>query len=107
MMGLDYEVTSEVLRVDFSATGVNEIIQNVRMILATLQFSCPMDREFAWTPSLDAPINVAKVKMAAQIVEAIRKYEPRAQVIQVSFQGDGLNGVLKPVVKVRVADDAV
>ncbi|MBE3586576.1 MAG: GPW/gp25 family protein [Thermoanaerobacter sp.] len=77
------------------------------MILATPQFSCPLDRDFGWDPNVDAPINLTRAKLTARIVAAIRRYEPRAQVVQVTFDGDGQQGILKPVVKVRVDDDAV
>lgn len=104
----EYEVTSDSDQIDFGATGVAEILQNVRMILATPEFSCPLDRNFAWNQDiLDAPINIAKAKSTARITDAIRKYEPRAQVLSVSFNGDGMSGILKPVVRVGVADDAV
>lgn len=104
----EYDVTADLSKIDFGATGVKEILQNVRMILATCAFSCPLDRDFAWDPDiLDAPINIAQAKLTSRIVAAIRKYEPRVQVTSVSFQGDGLNGVLKPVVRVRVVDAAI
>lgn len=105
---MEYTVTGNDSLIDFGATGVKEILQNVRMILATVKFSCPMDRDFAWDPSgLDGPINLIQTKMTARIIAAIRKYESRAQVVQVLYQGEELNGVLKPVVRVRVDDDAV
>lgn len=103
----EYSVAADLTRIDFAATGVAEVLQNVRMILATPQFSCPLDRDFGWDPNVDAPINLVQAKLTARIVAAIRRYEPRAQVVSVTFQGDGQQGVLKPIVKVRVDDDAV
>jgi hypothetical protein len=106
-MSLEFTVDKKVKPINFGATGTEEILQNVRMILATPAYSCPMDREFAWDPNVDAPINVAQARQTARIVDAIRRYEPRAQVASVSFTADSLNGALKPVVRVRVADGAV
>jgi phage baseplate assembly protein W len=100
----EYEVTDELNGIDFGATGAKEILQNVRMILATVAFSCPMDRDFAWSPDIDAPIQVAQARLTARLVEAIQTYEPRAQVIEVTYQGEPLNGLLKPKVRVRVND---
>ena len=97
----EYEIGGGLTPIDFGATGTAEILQNIRMILATVAFSCPLDRGFAWNPDVDAPINVVQATQTARIVEAIRKYEPRAQVVSVSYQGD-LNGVLRPVVKVVI-----
>jgi hypothetical protein len=102
-----YDITNDLNQIDFGATGDAEVLQNVRMILATPQFSCPLDRDFGWDPNVDAPINLVQAKLTARIVAAIRRYEPRAQVVQVTFQGDGQQGVLKPIVKVRIDDDTV
>lgn len=102
----EYTVTGELDTFDFSATGVLAILQNIRMILATVSFSCPLARDFAWSPSIDAPINVAKAQIAHRVITAIREWEPRAEVLDISFQGDALNGVLKPIVKVRISDES-
>lgn len=103
----EHEVIAEPKRVNFAATGVEEVLQNVWMILATPMFSASMDRDFAWNPNVDAPMNVAQARISAGIVAAIQRYEPRAQVVSVSFQGEGINGILKPVVRVGVDDGAV
>lgn len=104
---MEYDVTADLTQIDFGATGIAEILQNVKTILATPEYSCVMNRGFAWSPDIDAPINIAQAKQTARIVSAIKKYEPRAQVVSVSYQGDALNGVLKPVVKVRIPDGTV
>ncbi|QGQ95875.1 hypothetical protein EHS13_13810 [Paenibacillus psychroresistens] len=95
-------ITAEEEEINFGATGVNEIAQNVRMILITSAFSCPMFREFAWSPEIDAPINVAQARMSARIADSISIYEPRAQLISVEYNSDVINGVIKPVVKVNI-----
>ena len=100
------DVTTEFNSIDFGASGAKEILQNVRMILSTPEFSAPMGRGFAWNPNVDAPINIAQAKTAARLVEAIRLYEPRAKVTKVTFQGDQ-NGMLKPIVRVRVDDSTL
>jgi uncharacterized protein len=101
---MEYEVTGERKGIDFGATGVAEILQNVAFILATPAYSCPLNRGFAWVPDVDAPPPVMQARTTARLIEAIRMYEPRAEVVSVAFQGDGLNGLLKPVVRVRVVD---
>lgn len=104
---MEYTITSETMPIDFGATGAKEVLQNCRMILTTIKFSCPLDRDFAIDPNLDGPINITQAKLTAQIVAAIKKYEPRARVKQVTYKGDGLGGKLKPVVKVEILDAAV
>lgn len=92
--------------VDFGATGVKEILQNVSFILSTVVGSCPMDREFGWIPDLDSPIHLAKATNVSRIIQAINENEPRAIVEEVRIEGDPLNGQLKPIVKV-VIDESI
>jgi len=102
----EVDVTTEFNSIDFGASGAKEILQNVRMILDTPEFSAPMNRGFAWNPLVDAPVNIAQAKITARLVVAIRKYEPRAKVTKVSFHGDQ-NGLLKPVVRVMINDSTL
>lgn len=97
-----YEVTSDLPKINFGATGVEEILQNVAFILSSVIFSCPLDREFAWDPDVDSPIQVATARNIARVTSAIRQHEPRATVIRVEMRGDPLNGVLKPAVRVSI-----
>ncbi|CAJ1003871.1 GPW/gp25 family protein [Brevibacillus aydinogluensis] len=105
---MEYEVTTKSKGIDFGATGVKEILQNVWMILSSPQFSCPLDRAFAWSAEdVDMPIPVAQARMTARLIDAIRRYEPRVEVVGVTYQPDHLGGRLNPVVKVRIADGTV
>ncbi|MDT8901823.1 hypothetical protein [Anaeroselena agilis] len=105
-MAETYEVSFDSeLKVDFGATGTAEILQNVAMILASTMYSCPMARAFAWDGGLlDRPINVVKSLLAARLITAITTYEPRVEVLSVSYDGS-LNGTLKPMVKVRIKEN--
>lgn len=101
----EIDVTTVFTPYDFGATGAKAILQNVRMILATEAYSCPLNREFAWSPAVDDPINVAQAKISQRLVAAIRRYEPRAKVTQIIFKGDN-DGLLKPIVRVKIDDSA-
>lgn len=93
--------------INFGATGVEEVIQNVAFIMATEIMSCPLDREFGWDMTvIDTPINIAKARITANLTEAIHKFEPRAIIEAIEVTGDGLIGSLKPKVKVSV-DESV
>ncbi|MEK3976049.1 hypothetical protein [Psychrobacillus sp. FSL K6-1267] len=87
-------------QIDFGATGVKEVLQNVSFILSTMIYSCPLDRAFGWLPDLDSPIVASKATNASRIMEAIQINEPRAVVQEINFEGNGLEGILKPTVKV-------
>lgn len=94
-------------RVDFApATAVGEVIQNVRTILATRIGTVPLDRGFGLTwKYLDQPIQVSKMTLHAEIIEAVNQYEPRATVTSVSYANgidDSMDGILKPIVKIRI-----
>ena len=84
--------------VDFNpASVVAEVLQNVRTILSTRKGSVPLDRDFgiSWE-YLDRPIDVAQMLMRSEIIDAVSKYEPRATVESVVFEGsaeDALDGL--------------
>ncbi len=90
---------------DFSPDStVAEILQNVRMILSTRIGTVPLDRDFgiSWE-MVDQPIDVAKLLIQAQVIEAIQQYEPRAEVTKVDFDAsDAMEGRLSPKVTVSI-----
>lgn len=89
-------------QIDFGATGVKEVLQNVAFILSTPVYSCPMDRAFGWIPDLDSPINVAAATNEARMIQAIQVNEPRAIVEQVIIKGKPLDGNVKAIVRVEI-----
>lgn len=87
------------------ATTAEEILQNVRTILATPVCSVPLDRAFGVNAEvLDLPLPVAQSRIAAEIVQAVQKFEPRAEVTYVRFSGDGTAGKLQPVIGLRLKE---
>lgn len=85
--------------IDFGATGVDEILQNVAYILSTFVISCPL---YGKRSNTDAPFYLTKRRNTARIIDSIRRFEPRAVVIDVDYLGDVFVGKLEPVVKVIV-----
>lgn len=84
------DVTAELKDVDFApASKYEEILQNVRTIITTMKMTVPMDREFGINGDLiDLPIAAAQARLTGEIVAAVAKYEPRAQVISVAYEGN-------------------
>mgnify|MGYP001779583270 FL=1 len=81
-----------------------EVLQNVRTILSTAKFSVPLDRDFGIDASLlDKPILEAKAKISSEIILAIKKYEPRVKVEEITFFGD-MDGKLQPKVQVSIIE---
>lgn len=93
--------------INYGATGVEEILQNVAFVLATPIMSCPLDREFGWNSGIDDPINIRKAKMTHDITEAITRFETRAVVESIEITGDGLKGKLIPKVKVSINVESI
>lgn len=83
---------------------LNAVLQNIAVILSTPIGTVPLYRDFGLDWSfLDRPTPVAKVLMVAPVREAIRRWEPRAEVLDVSFLEDPAQpGVLIPTVEVDI-----
>lgn len=91
------------LSINFGASGNEEILQNVAMIINSVVHSCPMDRGFAWDGSiLDRPIHIIPTLLSSRLIAAVNRYEPRAQVVSVTYTGNADNGQIRPKVKVRI-----
>ena len=101
VMELDILLTEQG-KITFAPKSVyEEIAQNVKTICTTPKYSVPLDRSFGIDADfIDRPTPKAKAQIQAEIIQAIRKYEPRCKVSKVSFEED-LDGKLD--VKVRIA----
>lgn len=99
-----YEVTANTndLKI-FPSSELEEITQNVRMIITTQKFSVPMDRNFGINSAMiDQPIAAARAKLTAEIIAAVRDFEPRAKVTNVFFEGNEMDGLLNVRVQFRI-----
>lgn len=100
---------TEVLTLDDSpvtigATGMNSVRQCLRTILRTLTYSVPLDRGFANDGNMiDSPAPNKTAQLAASLIDAIEKYEPRVSVASVTFEAltkeQHMQGVVRPVVR--------
>lgn len=101
---MTYEISGgETPPINFApATLAEEVMQNVRMIISTVKYSVPMDREFGIDGAvIDRPVNVAKAHLSNEIFRAVRRYEPRAVIESIDFDGDE-SGQLTPKIKVQI-----
>ncbi|SDD89954.1 GPW/gp25 family protein [Sporomusa acidovorans] len=104
---MEFEITASAsMTVNFAPdTTTEEIFQNVRTILATPVYSVPLNRAFGVNAELvDLPLPVAKAKLAAEIVQAIQKFEPRVEVTKVLFTDKAIAGRLQPTVCLRLKE---
>ena len=89
--------------IDFGATGIASVIQNIKTILTTAKGTVPLDRKFGLSfDILDEPLPRSRAKIQTEIFLQLRKYEPRAIVKKIDFQNDPLSGRLAPTVVVDI-----
>ena len=103
---MSYTVSAtDLSRLRFGETDtVNSVLHNIAVILATPRGTVPLYRDFGLDMTfLDKPVPAAKVLMVAPVREAVERWEPRARVLNVSFQTDPAQpGTLIPTVEVEI-----
>jgi len=103
---MEIDISTSPAGVVIGATGLEEIYQNVRTILATPKGSVPLDRDFGVDQTfLDQPTRTAMTMALPSIVEAVEKYEPRVKVTAVTWiESDAMDGRMIPQVRIRIRD---
>lgn len=85
-------------------TLAEEILQNVYTIITTQKFTVPLDRDFGLSAAvLDMPMNKSMASLKSEIVQAVRKFEPRARITKIEFDNT-LDGNLFTRLKVAIED---
>ena len=105
---MPYIVSTDIQRISLNEKNtITSVLQNVSIILRTRLGTVPLYREFGVSNSyLDRPVVVAEPLLYAEIKEAIEQYEPRAEVIDISFAQDPeMQGVLIPTVEVNIISE--
>lgn len=90
-------------------TAVNakkDVLRCLSVLLGTREGEQALNRDFglSWD-MLDMPIETAKALLENEIVTKVRKYEPRAEVVQITWDDDAVSGNIKPKVVVRIVKD--
>lgn len=101
---MTYNVTTNMGPLQLNETDrVRSILQNVAIILGTWKGSVPLYRGFGISPScLHMPLSVATAMLHADIREVVERYEPRAEVVNVSFREE--HDRLIPTVEVNILE---
>lgn len=108
---MQIDVSARLDGIDFAPKDVlTEVIQNVRTIISTTQFSVPLDRRFGIDGTvIDLPLPVAMARISAEVIRAITEYEPRCRVVSVDFESteatDAEEGHLRPKVSIAIKDE--
>ena len=79
-----------------------EVLQNVAMILDTIQKSAPMKRGMGMPGDLlHRPLPVVENLMVARIYDQIEEYEPRAILGDITFEQQAMTGTPIPIVELK------
>lgn len=78
------------------------VIQNVAVILDTVQESCPMFRDFGLPNSLyGRPQPVVENIMTGYLYDQIEQFEPRAIVSDIRFENNAMTGCTIPIIYLK------
>lgn len=82
---------------------VKSVLQNVYLILKTRKNTVPMYRDFGLPMAfLSKPLFAAETILTAEISEALEAYEPRAELLDVSFLPSAFGGKISVNVEVTI-----
>lgn len=83
-------------------TETDAKVQELYILLCTIKGECPMYRDFGLQGDyLHMPVHMAQTAMTLAIMNALRKYMPDVEVVNISYKAkDGIAGILNPVVEV-------
>jgi hypothetical protein len=75
--------------INWSPTPGQEVVQNVETLIATDVGTVPLARAMG-TPQdvVDQPQSTAGARLQADIIKAVRKYEPRAAIKSVTLEAN-------------------
>lgn len=75
--------------INWKPTPSEEVMQCVRTLLTTAPGTVPMSRTLG-TPQdvVDSPESAAAAKLAADVIQAVKTFEPRVRVKRVRTTGD-------------------
>ena len=101
----EYDVYLTPSGIEFAPVNeTQEILQNVLTICLTQRYTVPLDRLLGVSgEALDEAVSRVRAKYKREVVEAVKKYEPRARVSAIDFSAD-LNGRVIPRIRVRIVD---
>lgn len=93
------------IKMNGNGTAEENVRKCLTVLLGTREGEQALDRNFGlnWD-FLDMTTAAAKARLTAEIIEKIKKYEPRAKIKSVKFKAD-VNGLLSPVLEVGVVDE--
>ena len=100
--------TSKPAPIVICATGVESVLQQVRMVLTTIKGTVPLDRTFGLIMTfLDRPLPHAMAEYTGEVIAEVQTQVPGVTVYKVEFKPDesgAMDGRLYPVVTVTIKE---
>lgn len=91
--------------INFEATGVELILQNISNILRTNLGENALNRDIGMDNTmLDSSLLKAKAKYIDSVIAQIEEYEDDVELVGVTFTAEPLSGILYPVVEVKIIE---
>lgn len=95
------ELLADTAPIVIGARGMDEVMQNIRMIVRTFVGSVPLHRDFAHDPALiDSPSPLETARLVGALATAIETWEPRVRVESIRLEqkngGGAMLGVYVP-----------
>jgi phage baseplate assembly protein W len=88
---------------NLGATGLNEVLQNVRVIITTRIGTVMLDRKFGLDYSfLDAPQNKAQLMMIQQMCQGLTNFEPRVTFSHIQFGIDPVTYAMNVTLAINI-----
>jgi len=82
------------------------VLQNVAVILDTVQRSCPMFRDFGLPGTLyGRPLNVVENILVGYLYDQIEEFEPRAIITDIRFEQNALTGRMIPIIHLQEVNE--
>lgn len=90
---MTYTISTEDRNIEWSLTGVDRIVQNVRNLLITRMGEVPFMRDLGIDPDyIDNSVSNIHNNLSNDVIELVEKYEPRATILDVRITGQDANG---------------
>lgn len=91
--------TSNEQPLNWSAKGNERVLQNVFNLLNTYKYEVAYDRLLGLSAELiDKPLSQVTGLIAAEIIEQVERFEPRARISDIEVKGQGMGDVMIKVV---------
>jgi len=98
-----YDLQVMPYNVIYGARGIVEVLQNVRTLFTTRAGTVPLDRELGIDMSLiDDPLPTARAKLQVEMVQKLKRYEPRARISEFKPDIHALDGHIYMTVSIQV-----